>query len=239
MSRTNLAKKYKDRWQENPGKNILTAIRELSTTTDHPDSIQKQLFILLQELPYCQEIPTGKDLRGVPLTWRNSGVDFHGYDFSYSDLAFYADHCNLQYARFDYATVSNFAQNNLSHAHFFRADMRRCSLREVVAHFCNFERARLTLANLKGGDFRHSSFVSALCNSAMFVGARLEHCNFQHAKLEHAVLIGSHFDQTTDFRGASLKGAWVEEHRDIYGNLVAAGVDWRTALHDETTIPPG
>lgn len=238
MARTNMAKKYQDRWMQEPGKSILEAIRELSQSEKAPTGIQSQLLLLLQDLPYSQEIPESKDLRGVPLVWRNSGVDFHGYDFSYSDLAFYASHCNLQHARFDYATVGDLAQNDLSHARFFKTDMRRCFLEKVTAHFCNFEHAQLALANLKDGDFRHSSFVATKCNGTVFCGARLEHCNFQQAKLEHAVLAGSHFDHTTDFRGASLKGAYLEEHRDIYGNLVAAGVDWKTALHDETTIPP-
>ncbi|WP_224245484.1 pentapeptide repeat-containing protein [Hyalangium gracile] len=229
-------KQLKKRWEEPPGRAILERLHQRILALDSPDSREpRELFSLLEGLPFRDEVAGGRDLRGVPLEGGVRGVDFSGWDFSYAKLEFSLVDCDLRGARFDEAVVNGSITNDLRGASFRKANLRGGFFQGVDARNCCFDGAKLMSAGFQGANLEGSSFQGANCNGAIFVGANLVGCNFQGAILDEASLQEVRLDKTTDLRGASLINLFNEDHRDNAGRLLHAGTDWRLATYDETT----
>lgn len=220
-----------DRWLE-----IIYSAEDSKKTLD---SIRKEvrypekLSSLLEGLPYREEVPEGKDLRGA-LLGSAEKFDFQGYDFSYAQISSFS-YCNLSHARFDYTYNIISLSSILDGASFRNANLRKSHLDESQIRNACFDGADLMSVRFTDSDLTGSSFRNAKCMRASFSGANLVGCDFRGANLIDASFHHTKLDKTTDLRGANLINARFEELRDNEGHLRAASVDLRQATYDETT----
>lgn len=219
------------RWKEEPGITILEEIRDFF---DKDGDAQKPLAEILNGLPYREEVPGGKDLRAVSFLSTRE-LDLQGYDFSYAQIhALYL--CRLSHTRFDFCRGISSLSSVLNHSSFVKAKLRTCYFTNSAIQEACFKEADLRQAKFTNTNLRGSSFENATCNETSFYGANLIGCNFKGADLTGAFFSGAIMDKSTDFRGANLMNACFEEHRDYAGNLLAKGVDPRSALYDQHTV---
>jgi len=189
---------------------------------------------MLKGLPFRQEVPGGKDLRGADFAG-GADMDFSGWDFSLGFVGPF-HRCNLSHARFEGATADNAGFHNiLNFANFRGVKFRRCYFMNSQAQHCCFDKARLFEAAFQDADLSGSKFVEADCHGASFFGANLKGCDFRGCNLEGAVLQNISIDEKTDIRGACLVNAFYKDQYDTSGKLFGRGTDFRIAKLDATT----
>jgi len=226
----------RDRWLVEPGSTIRRKVCDFKRglPVSHGRN-SDELFCLLENLPYRDEVPSGKDFRGSDFAGGRE-FDFSNADFTYSTSAsdFFA--CDLRGAKFDdvKAERSSF-RTFLDGASFRKAKLRSCYMSESVARNCCFDAAKLSGTDFGASDVSGSSFRGANCKMATFAGADIRGCDFRGACLHEASFIGAKIDKSTDFRGASLINAYHDDRYDNAGNLIGQGVDLRQATYDDTT----
>lgn len=227
------------RWRTEPGRTILERVHAFFRETQllgHGRS-SRELFALLDGLPFREEVPGGRDFRAAALGGGTRDLDLAGCDFAFAKLTFNLAQCNLAGARFDeVATGNGVITDRLDDASFVGAKLRGTFFQQAHAHNCRFDDAVLSGASFERADLAGSSFRNADCRRAKFVGANLSGCDFRGARLDEAVLQEARVDETTDLRGASLVNVFDRDVRDRAGNLVARGTDWQRARVDATTV---
>lgn len=228
-----------ERWKSGIGKNILNKINEFCFKLQMPKHGQSSdtIFLMLDGLPYREEISNGRDLRGIQLGGGVHELDFSATDFSYSSLQMNFVNCNLSNSIFYEAQATNcIFLNQLSNADFKRAKLNGCFFHNAVALNCHFDESTLKNASFENALLNGSFFVDCNCQQAKFLGANLLNCDFRNANLEEAVMQNAKLDNTTDLRGANLKNLFYKDKFDIHGNLVAKGIEWKVARYDDNTI---
>lgn len=228
-----------NRWMREPGRTILQRINEFCFQLQWPGHghSSEALFAMLEGLPYRDEAPNGRDLRGATLSGGVHELDFRACDFSYARLDMNFVNCDFTAARLDEAEGSGIILGRtLNRASFRNAKLSGCFLRNVEAQGCCFDRATLTGTSSEEADLTGSSFRNANCKRAKFLRATLVGCDFHGAVLDEAVFQEVQLDKSTDLRGASLLNLYHHDHRDVTGNRVARGTDWRQATYDASTV---
>jgi len=232
-------KQLKDRWLTESGKKIRDRVdkyfEELHQA--HRPGTSSDLERIVSELPYLDEVPLGRDLRGICLGGVAHYFDFTGWDFSFSQTSLFFSGCILDNAvldRVDYHGYLNEAK--MTGASFRGANLSRINAESMYARNCCFDGATLRGTNFQKSDLTGSSFVKAKLQNATFGSATILGCNFRDAKLDGAVIAQAIIDKSTDFRGASLINLWYQEHRNQLGELMWPENDWRQATYDEITV---
>jgi len=240
-------KQLLERWKVEPGLTIRQKIIDYHLSrkwkydaTPEENAVNQTIdsaviFGLLDGLPFRDEVPNGRDLRGSDLAGAMRS------DFSHTDFSFCFDttdffHCDLRGAKFDGIVTDHASfRDKLSGASFCKAKLRSCHFNGSDARNCCFDGADLYHATFQKSDLRGSSFVGANCKMATFATADIRNCDFRGAILEEATFMEAVIDKTTDFRGASLINAYHGDNFDRAGNLISHGVDLKLANYDETT----
>ena len=196
----------------------------------------QMIFQLLDGLPFREEVPSGRDLRGSAFSGAVN-LNLRETDFSYSPTIGGFTNCDLYRAKLDHIRGSvHEITGKLIETSFIAAELNKTWLNQSRFRNCIFNRANLKSANLNHSDFRGSSFKDADCGWADFQYCDLRACDFRGANLKGIMLREVKLDKTTDFRGANLQDIVHEDQYDIYGKLVIRGTDWRQATYDETTL---
>ena len=251
------------RWREEPSRSITAqidkmlcdyaeAIRQLTSKAVQENdsfSIPKEwlppfstqwIFDLLTDLPFRDEVPNGRDLRGIPSICGNDDWDFEDTDFSFltEDFVRFRE-SKLDGAVFDGAKAR---------FEFFRGTLRDVRFRKVRflegtffgldgVNSCDFSAARLREVHFsEGADLRGSSFAGADLTWAILSKCDLRECDFRGATLCNAYIQEAIIDKTTDFRGANLRELHWQDRRDKAGNLFKRASDWRQGTYDSTTL---
>lgn len=225
------------RWTEPPGKEIEDKVNDFLRSLRNPGHGRHadEMLQILKGLPYQEEVPGGRDLRGAALA-NITQLDLREWDLSFLQSCGHFFDCNLAGVRFDEARIPGVGvRSNLTGASFRKAALKGVFFSDTIARRAVFDGAKLTDASFQSSDLAGASFRNADCKGANFVGANLIGCDFRGAKLEEVVFQSATLDGTTDFRGASLKNAYYKDHFDNSGRLIGRGVDLRKAMHDETT----
>lgn len=81
---------------------------------------------------------------------------------------------------------ANFREANLSKSTFIGANIMSVDLMRVIAKDCNFQRARLSNADMREGDFENSNFNESTLYGANLERANLQFCTLTDANLERA-----------------------------------------------------
>ncbi|HYO52374.1 pentapeptide repeat-containing protein [Archangium sp.] len=226
----------KRRWEQEPGRAIQQSLEKLFFDLNVPGyQGSKDIEPLLKGLPFSEEVPGGRDLRGITLQGGVGNLDLKNYDFSHAKLEFNLINCDLTGARFDEATVGGVVSNKLVGASFQNAKLRSCSFSDSDLKNCCFDNAMLGGASFDRSDLAGASFRAAKCKGASFVSANLHGCDFQMAILDEAVFLNVHLDKSTNLRGASLVNLYNKDQRDTSGRLVQPGTDWQLATYDAST----
>ena len=224
-----------DRWKTEPGLGIRNRIIDflMDLEPGHGKKAETILEMLLG-LPFREEVPGGKDLRGADVA-HGREMDFSGRDFSLGDVGPF-DFCDLSHCRFDCASAEQTGFHNiLNHTSFREAKFRsRYFMNSQVQHCC-FDNAKLEDCNFEDADLAGSTFLRANCKRATFFGANLKGCDLRESILDEAVFENIVLDKNTDIRGASLINAYYDAHFDFSGNLIGRGTDFRVAKVDRTT----
>lgn len=163
--------------------------------------------------------------------------DFSDTDFSFSpNLSYFVD-SNLSRAKFDECRDErgNWGGSVLDGASFRRVRFRAPYMARVRAHNVCFEEAKLLNANFGDADLSGSSFRGANLKGAQFYGANLRGCDFREANLDQSALRNVQVDGSTDFRGANLVNAFLEDRYDNAGSLFGKGIDLKATKIDATT----
>lgn len=227
-----------ERWKQEPGKTILERINEFFFGLQMPKHGRSsaEAFAMLDGLPFRDEVPNGRDLRGASLNGGVHELDFHECDFSYAELGMNLVNCDLGRARFDEVSGGgNVILKTLTGASFRKAKLRGCFFQNADVRDCNFDGAVLVGASFEGADLRGSSFRQATCKRTKFLGANLLGADFEKAVLDEAVFQEVRLDKTTNLRGASLVGLFHQDLKNRAGTVIARGVDPRLASYDDTT----
>jgi len=225
-------KQLRDRWQSGAGRAFLDSAQARLGEIGHGQKME-DLLPLLEGLPFREEVPGGRDLRGIPgCFWRE--VSVAGFDFSHATAVELID-CDASGARFDEAEFHGLLGKTLANASFKKARLKRCGLNGALARNATFDDAKLLSCNLDDADLQGASFRGADCKGSVFLRTNLLGCNFGGAGLEEAVWLEVRLDKTTDLRGARLVNIYNQDHFDNRGNLVNRGTDWRLATYDDTT----
>ena len=227
-----------NRWKTESGQKLLERVKMFfyeSSTIRHGNNTE-ELRLLLHDLPYCNEVVNGKDLRGVILSGGVMDLNFAGWDFSYATLDMNLIQCNLIGACFKEAFCSGIISQYLDNANFQNANLKKCFMEGVIAKNCCFDYANLQKVNFSKSDLSGSSFINANAKEATFFSTNILSCNFRNAILDQATICSTILDKTVDFRGTSLIELDDKDWLDNKGNLIATAIDWRQANHDATTI---
>jgi uncharacterized protein YjbI with pentapeptide repeats len=227
------------RWKSEPGRAILERVHAFfrETQSSGHGRSSRELFALLEGLPFRDEVSGGRDLRAASLGGGTRELDLQGCDFTYARLTFNLAQCDLGGARFDQVAAGNgVITDRLDGASFVGAKLRGTFFQGARAHNCRFDDAVLNGASFEHADLEGSSFRNADCRRAKFTAANLAGCDFRGARLDEAVLQEARVDEDTDLRGASLVNVFDRDLRDRAGNIVARGTDWRRARIDGTTV---
>jgi uncharacterized protein YjbI with pentapeptide repeats len=194
------------------------------------------IFERLGGLPFREEVPGGRDLRGSSFLGA-SKMDLHETDFSYCHSIDWFQNCNLVRARVENIRRSFYSvRGHLVETSFQRTRLQKTWLNDSRFERCDFAKADLRSAIFRGSDLRGSIFRDANCEGADFQECNVIGCDFRGANLSEAMFRAVTIDETADLRGAKLFDLVNEELRDYAGSLVLPGTDWRQATYDETTV---
>jgi len=195
-----------------------------------------EIFDLLAGLPYRDEVPNGRDFRGADFMGGDE-FDFSDTDFSFSPNLSYFVHSDLSRAKFDECRDErgNWGGSVLDGASFRRVRFRAPYMAHVRARNVCFDEAKLLNAGFQDADLSGSSFRGANLKGAQFYGANLRGCDFRGANFDQSALRNVEVDGTTDFRGANLVNAYLEDRYDNAGNLFGKGIDLKATKTDSTT----
>jgi len=226
-----------ERWSIEPGKTIQDRILAFTRALEpgHGQS-SATLFAMLDCLPYCDEVASGRDFRGSDFVGGRE-LSLADSDFSYSPDVGAMYNCDLSRAKFDSARGerNSFRGSVLRDVTFTKAKFLGtyfdgCDLRNA-----SFDEASLRSCSFKDADLRGASFKGACLNKATFWGANLIGCDFRGADMQEAVLDGTIVDSTTDFRGADLINAYTADEYNKAGQLVSKGINLKACKLDVTT----
>ncbi len=234
-------KKLIDRWKHEPWRSVnryfddfCMEMAMLPEPWKDPDS--EAFFAKLEGLPFREEVPSGRDLRGSTFNGAKS-MDLRETDFSYCRRLGVLEECDLYHARLDHVVGEAIQlRGHLDETGFMGARLRRAWMNNSKFERCCFDKADLRSAILLESDLRGSSFREAKCAGADFQKCDLRGCDFEGADLSDAMFRAVKLDATTNLRGARLYDLVCDEHRDFSGRLVLPGTDWRQATWDDTTL---
>jgi uncharacterized protein YjbI with pentapeptide repeats len=224
-----------DRWKTEPGLEIRQRIIDylMDLEPGHGKTAQA-ILEMLDGLPYRDDVPGGKDLRGADVA-HGREMNFSEWDFSFGDVGPF-DFCDLSYCRFDCASAEQTGFHNiLNHTSFRDVRFQNCYFMNSQVQHCCFDNAKLEGCNFEDADLTGSTFVKANCKRATFFGANLTGCDLRESILEEAVFESVLIDENTDIRGASLVNAYYDDRYDAAGNIFGKGTDFRIAKLDRTT----
>jgi uncharacterized protein YjbI with pentapeptide repeats len=227
------------RWQSDAGRVILQQINDFFFQLQYPGHGQSldHILALIGGLPGSDDVPGGRDFRGIHLVGGVHELDFSGADFSYAVLEFNFVNCDLKKCVFDHADArGSILLKQLRGASFTGARLNGCFFQEADVRDCRFDQASLRQANFQGADLRGSRFKNAQCQKAKFLAADMRETGFGGANLRQAVLQAAVIDKSTDFSAADLRGAFSHTIADKSGNALWEGVDLKNATYDEATI---
>jgi len=230
-------KQLVDRWVSGPGKRNLLCVQDFFASALSPGHglDMDKLFLCLDGLPFREELPGGRDFRGVVLGGGVHELDLSRCDFSHASLNVNLVNCDLRNSVFDSASFIRLVTRIMEGASFKKAKMVKCSLRGGDARSCCFDGANLQGTSFEEADLAGSSFRAANCRRANFYRANLLGCDFQGAVLDEAAFQEVKIDKSTNLRGASLVDLYHESHIDRSGKVVSRGTDWRLASYDAST----
>jgi uncharacterized protein YjbI with pentapeptide repeats len=232
-------KQLRDRWKVEPGLTIDRKIVEFCSeqylaSWASPDP--ERLFGLLDGLPYREEVPSGRDLRGSSFPGAVN-MDLHEADMSYCGKLTGIGNCRLHGARLDEVTGEiGDLTGEATGASFRKARLRGTWLMNSRFEDCDFTEVTGRSAVFRGSSLRGSTFANADWRGADFQECDLRGCTFRGADLSGAMFRAVELDETTDLRGARLVDVTFDALVDKQGNTVLEGTEWRHATYDETTI---
>ncbi len=213
----------RSRWKKSPGKEIQERVFALDVIRVGHGHSADELFKLLDNLPFRDEIANGRDFRALNMAARE--IDLSNSNFAHGQITYFY-FCNLAGSVFDGCTGERASfHSNIASCSFIGAKLRSCYFSDSVATKCDFSRARLRDCSFQKTDLRGSIFRDADCRGAQFAGANLLGCDFRGANLAEAVFCDVVLDKSTDFRGANLSNVNTSDWRDNQGNLTRKGVD--------------
>jgi uncharacterized protein YjbI with pentapeptide repeats len=227
-----------DRWNVEPWRSVNQGLYQFAVDQAmqgwrSPDS--NRLFGMLDGLPFREEVPSGRDLRGsaFPGAQRMNLRETH---FTYSPGITGFRDCDLFQARLNSIHGDVYELGGL----FEQTSFESARLHKALADHsrfdrCDFTGADMTSVMLRGSDLRGCVFRNADLSYADLQECDVRDCDFKGANLTEVLFGAVILDETTDLRGATLVNLHTEEHRDVSGRSVLAGTDWRRARHDETT----
>ena len=195
------------RWERDPGRAILRCLEELTGFMQYPGHgrTSAELLKMLDRLPYRDEVPGGRDLRGAPLKGCIIGLDFAGWDFSFAQLDMDFVDCDFTGACFDEAAGhSIMIIGTLVGASFRRARITYGDFRNSRAREACFDGATLTGCWFEGSDLTNASFRDAKCKKVRFGHAKMVGCDLRRANLDEALLIGARLNASTELGGATM-----------------------------------
>jgi uncharacterized protein YjbI with pentapeptide repeats len=232
-------KQLVDRWQTAPWSDVDRELVQFAArhaaTQWTPPPPQEELFALLDGLPYRDEVPGGRDLRGSSFPGARN-MDLRGTDFSFARDLGVLERCKLDEARIEEnARPMHSLTGEARGASLRRAKLRKTWLHQSRFERCDFSGADLRSAMLIDSDLRGSIFRETNCEGADFQGCDLRGCDFGGANLTGTMFRNVRLDETTDLRGATLYDLVHDDLHDNSGRKVLGGTDWRLAQHDETT----
>lgn len=230
MATTN---QLRQRWLSGNGQKTLESIYSLHVARLGHGHSSAELYALLGDLPFRDEVVNGRDFRAICFGARD--LHLSECDFSFAQISnFY--YCDLSGSKFDQCTGERASfHNKVNKCTFIGAKLRSCYFVDSEVRGCTFDKARLGGCSFKNADLTGSSFRNADCRRAVFADACLVGCDFRGANLEQAVFENTRVDKSTDIRGASLVNAYVADRFDNSGKLVVKGTDFRLARFDSTT----
>jgi len=234
---TATSKQLKKRWTEGAGFRIKESLQlHLLEAGGLGAHATRNIFALLDGLPFREEVANGRDLRGISLQGGAfSSLDLSFCDFRFSKLNINIIQCNLNRSLFEEATIEGIITNTLVETNFRKSKLRKCFLENIDGRQSCFDGANLVDASFRNANLQGASFEKANCKGALFTGANVIGTNFRETILDRAAFQDVTLDKTTDLRGASLINLFHEEHRNNFGKLIGNATDWRKAQYDETT----
>lgn len=173
---------------------------------------------ILEGFLYVNEVPGGRDLRGITLEGEDLAEGTFGKcDMSWSSLA----RSNLQRADLRGATLkrADLTDANLSMARFDFADCSRADFSRSSLDGTHFKEARLTGAVFEGADVSRASFESASMAKANFRQAKLEQTNFFNADCNNSNFDGNALERVAA-RPAKAWGLRFDMDRDEFERQV-------------------
>ena len=140
-------------------------------------SSQQEWAHLISGLPHIQDIPNGRDLRGMGGDNLNlNQIDFQDTDLSFSTFEYSSfQDCNFQGA--------GLIEVNLSYSSLVRSNFSGCNMTGAVLAMADFSQA-----NLVGVSFAGANLIGANFSGADLTNADLSQANIQCAIFENAKL---------------------------------------------------
>lgn len=173
---------------------------------------------ILEGFLYVNEVPGGRDLRGITLEGEDlSEAVFGKCDLSWASLA----RSNLQRADLRSSTLkrADLTDANLSMARLDFADCSRADFSRSTLDGTHFKEARLTGAVFEGADASRASFESASLAKANFRSAKLEQTNFFNADCNNSNFDGNGLERVAA-RPAKAWGLRFDMDRDEFERQV-------------------
>ena len=229
-------KELRARWKREPGLSIEKQIGAFfgAQNWSGAGKTEGELRDLLEFLPFREEVPEGKDLRGVDIG-AGRDLDMRGYNFSHARIhAFY--NCDLSSCCFDDVLCEGTLSSILTRSTFRRAKLKSSHFFGGQVQQCIFDEANLLQACFQGSDLTGSSFRGANLKNANLKNTNLVGCDFRGAILDGAELAAARIDKSTDFRGASLRNLSTMGYVDEAYQVTPWAFDIRQATYDETTV---
>lgn len=220
------------RWRDDPWQSVESRILEMAIVTAEEQTAARldyyatsgsnrvpegvlprldmdEIFGLLEGIPFRNEVPSGRDLRGSYFPGALE-VDLSNVDFSHCRDMGTLLGCDLTDARLDGLRRAPY---QLQGDRFLRTSFRGANLRHTWMTCSRYERCVFDGANLEGAHandtcFKESSFRRARLAGIDLRGADLRGCDFSWADLTGALLSGARIDASTRLKDAVLTGAY-------------------------------
>jgi uncharacterized protein YjbI with pentapeptide repeats len=228
-----------DRWKTEPWNRVNQQIENWiieQASKEWCNSNIKEIFLLLEGLPYRDELENGKDLRGSAFSGAMK-IDLRKIDFSYCPNIYGFDNCNLTNSRLDYISGNvERLQGQFKNVSFIGSKLSKTWMSHSKFINCDFSKANLNNAKMHQSVFRSCNFQGAKLNNADLQNSDIRGCNFNEADLSYVMFRGIKLNKTTNLIGANLSNIIDEDQFDFNGKIVIRGTNYREATFNKTTI---
>jgi uncharacterized protein YjbI with pentapeptide repeats len=218
-----------------------------------PFDTTKEIFERFANVPYLEEVSSGRDLRGCPIVTGGFRWDYRDTDFSFVQIGGGFENSLLDNAIFDGSKGEFEFDGDYTNVSFrkvhFHATTFKGAFFSGTFRCCDFSRATIKKAfflsagdnvhtKIRKTDLRGCCFANAILTYADFRGCDLRECDFRNANLSGATVSGAILDKTTDFRGANLAGLFCGDSTQAtpHEEFFYPALDWRIANFDGSTI---